>query len=98
MRTAARVDENQASIVLALRKLGASVISLAPLGKGVPDLLVGYRGQNHLVEVKDGNKSPSKQKLTTDQVVFHKTYRGKIQIMRSVDDALAWLDEIGRVA
>ena len=42
MRQAAKVDDNQAAIVEALRSLGASVESLAAVGKGVPDLLVGF--------------------------------------------------------
>lgn len=43
MRRAARTDANQTAIVEALRKCGASVQSLAAVGKGVPDLLVGLR-------------------------------------------------------
>jgi hypothetical protein len=29
------------------------------VGRGVPDLLVGWRGTNLLLEVKDGNKPQS---------------------------------------
>ena len=46
-----RVDDNQREIVSTFRKHGATVISLAALGKGVPDLCVGYRERNYLVEV-----------------------------------------------
>ncbi|MDH3637914.1 MAG: hypothetical protein OES09_05560 [Gammaproteobacteria bacterium] len=52
-RRAARVDENQGDIALALRLVGCSVQSLAALGGGVPDLLIGYRGKTHLIEVKN---------------------------------------------
>ena len=45
MRRAARVDRNQAEIVVALRAGGASVQPLHAVGKGVPDLLVGWRGK-----------------------------------------------------
>ena len=38
---AARVDQNHVEIVKALRDHGAFVVSLATVGKGVPDLLVG---------------------------------------------------------
>ena len=44
MRRAARVDSNHIEIVKAFRKLGCSVLSLASLGKGVPDLLVAVHG------------------------------------------------------
>lgn len=44
MRRAPRTDANQAEIVAALRTRGALVQSLAGVGAGVPDLLVGWRG------------------------------------------------------
>jgi hypothetical protein len=83
-RRAARTDSNQTEIVDALRKCGASVLSLAPLGNGVGDLLVGARNLNFLLEVKDGSKPP----LTPDQVGFHATWKGQIVIVNSVDEAL----------
>ena len=43
MRRAARIDDNQIAIVKALRKAGCSVLSLAAVGNGCPDLLV-FRG------------------------------------------------------
>ena len=52
MRRAAKIDANQTEIVKALRQVGASVQSLASTGKGCPDLLVGFRGVNWLLEVK----------------------------------------------
>ena len=64
MRRAARADSNQAEIVDALRKVGASVQPIHTVGGGVPDLLVGFRGQNYLFEVKDGEKAPSDRRLT----------------------------------
>jgi hypothetical protein len=54
MRRAAKVDANQEQIVSALRAAGASVQSLAPIGKGCPDLLVAFQGLMFLMEVKAG--------------------------------------------
>jgi len=82
-----KTDANQTDIVKALRRIGCSVQSLAAVGKGVPDLLVGY-GKNILIEVKDGNKPPSAQKLTVDQVGWHESWRGQVAVVNSVDDAL----------
>jgi Holliday junction resolvase len=66
-------------IVTALRAAGATVQSLAGVGKGTPDLLVGYKGQTLLMEVKDGNKSPSARLLTEDQLKWHRSLeRGRI--------------------
>ena len=47
-----RVDANQTDIVDGLRAHGASVESLAGLGKGVPDLLVAYMGKTYLVAIQ----------------------------------------------
>ena len=92
VRRAAKVDANQTEIVNALRQVGASVQSLASTGKGCPDLLVGFRGVNWLLEIKDGRKVRSARKLTEDQVVWHQTWRGKVYIVESVDQALNLLN------
>lgn len=44
MRTIYSIDANQPDIVLQLEQTGASVESLAAVGGGVPDLLVGCAG------------------------------------------------------
>jgi hypothetical protein len=76
MRRAAKIDANQESVVIALRAAGASVQSLAAVGKGVPDLLVGFKGQTLLMEIKDGLKAPSAQRLTEDQLTWHGAWKG----------------------
>ena len=88
MRRAARTDANQQEVIDAMRKCGASVQDLSAVGKGVPDLLVGLGGKNVLVEVKDGSKIPSKQKLTKDQEQWHSKWKGVIHIVRTVDEAI----------
>lgn len=89
MTYAKRVDANQAEITEALRQVGASVQPIHTLGKGVPDLLVGYRGVNLVLEVKDGAKPASAQKLTPDEANWHARWRGQVAVVRSVDEALA---------
>jgi hypothetical protein len=91
----ARVDANQREIVAALRKCGASVQSLSEVGRGCPDLLVGWRGFNLLLEVKDGNKPPSARRLTDDQRVWHMAWRGQVVVIKSVDEACALLAYVG---
>ena len=89
MRKAAKVDANQAQVVSVLRGYGASVQSLAAVGKGVPDLLVGFNGRTCLLEIKDGSKPPSHQTLTKAQLDFISVWRGSsIAIVNSVDGAL----------
>ncbi|NBT69102.1 MAG: hypothetical protein EBT78_15220 [Betaproteobacteria bacterium] len=84
---AKKVDLNQMEIVATLRKIGATVQSLASVGNGCPDLLVGFNGINYLMEIKDGDKMPSAQKLTPDQVKWHIEWRGEVHIVRSIYDA-----------
>lgn len=85
---ARKVDANQAAITAALRRVGASVQPLHTVGQGCPDLLVGYRGVNSVLEVKDGTKPPSAQKLTPDEANWHARWRGQVTIVRTVDEAL----------
>jgi Holliday junction resolvase len=93
MRYAARVDANQTQIVSALRAAGATVQSLSAVGQGCPDLLVGYRGTNILMEIKDGKKSPSDRKLTSDQIVWHSEWNGVVFLVTNVNEALQLLRE-----
>lgn len=89
MRMKGKVDANQKEIVDALRRVGASVVSLSNVGNGVPDLLVGFNGRTCLLEVKDGSKPPSHQHLTDAQLDFISKWRGSsIAIVNSVDGAL----------
>ena len=53
MRRAAHVDANQPAIVQALLEAGYTVQSLAGVGCGCPDLVVGARRLNVLLEVKN---------------------------------------------
>lgn len=93
MRRAAKVDANHRALVDALRRLGASVVSLAAVGRGVPDLLVGWRGRNFLLEVKDGDKAPSRRRLTPDELAFQDAWRGQVATVENLDGALALLTE-----
>lgn len=67
---------------------GASVASLAPVGQGVPDLLVGWRGANLLMECKDGRRPPSDRQLTLPQQEWIAAWRGAVHVVLSADDAL----------
>ena len=94
MIIAAKIDANQNEIVKSLRQVGCTVQSLASTGKGVPDLLIGFRGHNLLFEVKDGAKPKSARKLTPDQVVWHEQWNGEVYVVESVDQALEIINEL----
>jgi hypothetical protein len=90
-----RIDFNQREIVTGMRSNGLSVQHLHEVGKGCPDLLIGFNGINYLVEIKDGSKPLSKQKLTEAQVRFHSEWKGKISIIKSLKDLDEFLILIG---
>ena len=88
MRRNARVDDNHKEIVDGLRAVKASVQSLAPIGKGCPDILVGYRGVNYVMEIKDGSKPPSKRQLTEDEIGWHRAWCGTVLTVNSLEEAI----------
>lgn len=87
MRYAARVDANQATIVSAMRSVGASVW---PIGLPV-DLLVGVEGRTALVEIKTlvGKRAPKAARYTQLQRDFMAEWRGgTVATITDVDGAL----------
>lgn len=97
MRIRARKDRNHPEIVRAFRELNCSVLDLGQIGGGCPDLLVGVRGRNLLVEVKDGEAIPSKRKLTPDQEEFFATWRGSKVVVETVDDVVTMVRAFSQV-
>jgi hypothetical protein len=81
---AKKVDENQKTIVHTFIALGASVLNLSTVGRGCPDLLIGYRGKSVLVEVKS-----TKGTFTEPQIKFMQEWRGgAVSRIDSVDGAI----------
>ena len=94
MRRAAKIDLNQPEIVEALRSVGVSVVSLASLGDGCPDLLASKKKADGserawLIEVKG-----PKGTLTDDQKRFILNWSGTVHIIRTPDEALKLVGEI----
>ena len=58
-RKRARTDSNQTEIAQTFRDMGATVAFTHTIGGGFPDLVIGFRGVNLLIEIKDGAKPPS---------------------------------------
>jgi hypothetical protein len=79
-------DSNAAEIVRVLRASGCSVqlIQGANNQAGVPDLLVGHNGRNHLLEVK----RPKTGRLSDGQLKFIRDWRGRVAVVTTVDEAL----------
>lgn len=94
MRRAARVDDNQAEVVKALRKIGAVVTPIHMVGKGVADLLVSFRQCWLVLEVKDGAKPPSARELTPDEKRWIGEQKAPVFIVNSPVEAVRFLQEI----
>ena len=91
---AAKRDDNERAIIDALRAAGCRVQQLTQ-GDGVPDLLVGMQPSTDkdarwvLLEVKDGDKPMSAQRLTPAQERWHEQFRHlPVFVVRSVDEAI----------
>lgn len=78
-----KVDANQPTIVRDLREAGATVEHLHTLGKGCPDILVGFRGRTWLFEIKTFGGA-----LTADEIDWHAAWRGQVDVIYSAQDAL----------
>jgi len=76
VRRRGRRDENHAELVRVLEQLGASVVDLADVGGGVPDLLVGYLGRTVLVEIKNPATRYGRDGLSASQREFRAGWRG----------------------
>lgn len=91
-RRAAKKDANQDSIADGLRAAGYSVLDLSQSGNGIPDLAIGKPGFACLVECKDGDKCPSKRRLTPDQERVLAMWTGPLIVALSLEDALEKLE------
>lgn len=92
MHYAAKVDESQKKLVPFLRAHGASFQSMAPLGKGAPDGLIGFLGVTDLAEFKTGTG-----KVSANQITWHREWRGSpVVVLRTEADCLTLLEDMRR--
>jgi len=84
-----RTDANHKSIIDLCRQIpNISVFSTHTIGKGFPDIVVGYKGKNYLFEIKDNKKTASQKKLTPDEVKFHSSWHGQVLIIETIEDII----------
>ena len=85
-----RTDANQGEVMAWFAGLGWAVCDTSELGRGFPDLVIGWgdtndpkRWINVLIEVKaDGGR------LTEPEQAFHRRWPGPLEIVRGWDDVL----------
>lgn len=89
-----RKDANHNEIAKTFVDLGCTVFDCHTLRGGIGDLIIGVAGVTALIEVKDGSKSPSRRRLTPAEATIHTTWRGRIDIIETVDDAIRLVSTI----
>lgn len=93
MRRAAKIDANQNEIVDSLRQIpGVTVLILSAVGKGCPDLAIGFKARNYLFELKDGEKTESKKRLTMAEDQFFTKWTGQVSKAENLQDILSVLN------
>ena len=83
-----RTDANQGHIIRAVQKIGGTVVDLSQVGGGVPDILIGFRGNNYLVEIKNPEAGG---KLSDNQVKFVDNFNGRVDVIYHFDELLSVL-------
>src|SRR3990167_2302049 len=83
------IASNKAEIVQILKKVpGLSVLDLSELEEGCPDLLIGYKGFNHLIEIKNSDSKESGTLQTERRKIFFDGWLGQIIIASDIDAIL----------
>ena len=96
---AKRTDDNHTEVVTQFRAAmpEATVFDASGVGRGFPDLVVGWQGRNYLIEVKDPAKVPSARKLTPAQEKLHVEWQGQIHVCHSAAEICATIARLERV-
>lgn len=82
-------DQAERQIIADLLRCGCTVQQLS--GKDIPDLLVGYQGENHLLEVKSDQKTHHQKNggVKKGQIDWAAEWKGKKpRLARTTEEAL----------
>ena len=90
---ACKKDANLNEIVGALQKAGAYVLDMSHVGRGFPDLIVGFRSKTILMEIKNPKSSYGKKGLNKNQLKRKEQWTGDTYCV--VDSIEAALNMIG---
>jgi hypothetical protein len=92
---ACKKDANHSEIVDILTKIGASVIDMSNVGKGFPDLIVGFQSKTILMEIKNPKTAYGKKGLNKNQVKWKEEWTGGVYcVVDSPDAALRMIGVI----
>lgn len=73
----ANPDQNRAALRQGWLRLGGSWLDIHPLEGGEPDALLGWRGMDRLVEIKNPLGPPSARRPREKQAAWHRAWRGR---------------------
>lgn len=92
LRTYAKKDLNHNFIVEILQKGGANVKDMSKVAGGMPDLLVWYMEEWHLIEIKNPKTTYGRKGLSKLQKKFAEEWNGgAVFIMKTEEDAKNFL-------
>lgn len=93
-----RVDANQSVIVKTFRQFGYAVAHTHQAGEGFPDIVVAKNGLNVLVEVKDGDRTPSARMLKPKQRKFLFLWPGMACVITKPEEVIEFDKEFKKIA
>jgi hypothetical protein len=95
MGYACKKDANHNEIVGALQKAGAYVLDMSHVGRGFPDLIVGFRSKTILMEIKNPKTSYGRKGLNKNQLKWKEQWTGDTYcVVDSVEAALRMIGVI----
>jgi hypothetical protein len=95
-RYARRVDSTQGEVVQALRACGLWVMDCSRVGSGFPDLLVGGSALGEAIAAVEVKSRTGK--LRAQQEKWREGWPARYVVLRSADEALAWVTAQRRAA
>ena len=93
MKYGVKKDANHHEVVNALQKAGAYVLDMSHVGRGFPDLIVGFQKKTILMEIKNPKTSYGKKGLNKNQIKWKEQWTGGSYCV--VDSPQAALQMIG---
>lgn len=89
MRRNAKVDRGHFEIGVAVQDAGYSFLSLAALGRGKPDALIGADlSRTFLIEIKSPDAKGARKTLNAAQSEFFSTWHGEKHVVTSIPQVL----------
>jgi len=76
MKYGVKKDANHNEVVDALKKAGAYVLDMSHVGRGFPDLIVGFQSKTILMEIKNSKTSYGKKGLNKNQLKWKEHWLG----------------------